>query len=106
MDKQTIKQENEYKRYLNGDNWKCPDAPIDWDLPLQAENGIGAHHWRKFGNGNNREFYCIHCFTIKEFEIDFSLFDPRLFPTVVRKLPRKEQPISTKSRPRGRPRSK
>ena len=56
-------------KYLEGNSWHCPDAPINQDLPLQVERNTGAHHWIEFKDGEPGEFYCRHCFRIRKFRI-------------------------------------
>lgn len=57
-----------YFDYLRSDCWRCPDAPIDRDYKLQALYGVGAHYWKHMKGEDSTRFYCVHCFTVRDFK--------------------------------------
>jgi len=58
-----------YQKYLLGNSWRCPDAPLNPAIPLQVRYDTGAHHWLEFKAGKPGEFYCRHCFEIRKFDL-------------------------------------
>lgn len=59
-----------YKRYIREGKWKCLDAPINPDLPLNVQEQCGAHYWLELSNegrGAGGRFYCKYCLTIRRF---------------------------------------
>jgi len=60
---------SKYQCYLAGNSWRCPDAPINPEIPLQVQHNTGAHHWLPFRAGKANEFYCLYCFEIRKFKI-------------------------------------
>lgn len=59
-----------WQSYLDGNSWRCPDAPINPAILLQVQHNTGAHHWLEFHNGKRGEFYCRYCFEIRKFSAD------------------------------------
>ena len=57
------------QNYLNSGSWKCPDAPINVNIPLQVASGSGAHYWLEFRGGQPGEFYCRYCYEVRKFKI-------------------------------------
>ena len=55
--------------YIRSGQWKCPNAPINPNIPLQVENGCGAHHWveRWFGSKVGYAFLCKYCYDVRKF---------------------------------------
>lgn len=64
-----------HDRYLDSDIWKCVDAPVNPDIPLQALHNTGAHHWLEIqGNGKQFHtglFYCKYCHDTKRMVTDW-----------------------------------
>ena len=58
-----------YQHYLKSGIWKCPDAPINSDIPLQVAENSGAHYWLEFRGGKPNEFYCRYCYEIRKFKV-------------------------------------
>ena len=74
MGREAMRQVNEkqYQQYLIGDSWRCPDAPINPDFPLQVLYNTGSHHWIEFKAGKSGEFYCRYCFELRKFNLDWN----------------------------------
>ena len=53
-----------YEEYLEGNSWKCPEAPIDRKYPVQDKYDVGAHYWKTL-EGN--KYYCKYCYEIRVF---------------------------------------
>ena len=70
------KLNNEYQRYLASDLWRCPDAIVNPDIPMQVKCNTGAHHWIGFKDGRTGEFYCHHCFVIRKFATNWNSMNP------------------------------
>ena len=60
-----------HKKYLESNSWRCPDAPIDPTVELQAINNTGAHHWIHLDGtpkiAESRHFQCKYCRDVKKF---------------------------------------
>lgn len=64
------------KVYERSDVWRCPKAPINPDIELQALNQTGAHYWRQMDQTEKlREggyYRCCYCGDVKKFPTRFS----------------------------------
>lgn len=58
-----------HEEYLTSDAWKCPDAPVNPNIPLQVENNTGAHHWIEIKSGL---WYCKYCHDARRFPTDWA----------------------------------
>ena len=53
------------QRYIDSGVWKCPDAPIDPNVPLQVAEQCGAHYWIGM-KGDSGQSYCKYCYMTRK----------------------------------------
>lgn len=76
------KQEARYRLYVESGSWKCPDAPINPDIPLQVKGNCGAHYWVPFHGGGLEDFYCKYCYTMRKFIVDWKKIEALVAETM------------------------
>jgi hypothetical protein len=65
MDRQTRLD----RKYIEGDSWRCSEAPVNPECPQQVKHQVGAHYWaeRWCGDKLGKVFICKYCFEIRKF---------------------------------------
>jgi len=53
------------QQYIDSGTWKCSEAPINPDVPLQVAEHCGAHYWIRI-NDESGEFYCKYCYGVRK----------------------------------------
>ena len=62
------KQDN-LNSYERSTAWRCPNAPINPEIPLQVMFSTGAHYWveKWFGESVGYAFVCKYCYDVRKF---------------------------------------